>query len=204
MGIKCIFGHKWEENICKNCNIKLEDFLYNEKDLDKRLFLINSLSDDPSKANLIKSNIKENEIFGIELEKFILSKNGLIDRAFIIHCLSQEALVYLIKKTKNYSIIDLAIKKVEDDNIAVDLILPLDNRDLRYSVLLGLIDSDLIKKFLKDKDSTVSQEAMKRYEIVKLSDSELLDYKKNHYNPNFKDSKAQFLERIFEKRNLPI
>jgi hypothetical protein len=188
MGLKCLFkGHIWEKGICKNCNLKVEDYICKNKDLEMRECIISKLPDD-TLVNLVK-NINNNgidnnnnsmTIYGINLLQFIFKRRGIIERAMKINNLPQEALVYIIKNSDTFSIIDMAIKKIKDDEVAVDLALSLDNRDIKYSILIDLVDEKLIEKFINDKDPIVNDMANKMYNIVKMTYSEILDYKRNN------------------------
>ena len=90
-----------------------------------------------------------------KLEAKICAKNDLVGRAMIINALPQEQLIYLAENADNFSVVDMAIPKIKDENVIAEIALKRNNRDIAYKAVIMCDNPENISRFVNHTDGTV-------------------------------------------------
>ncbi len=179
MGIACLFGHKWDGCKCEKCGAtrdKGHDWDYSKcKKCGKEW---DAGRDGPA------------------LEAKLLSQNDLVGRAMIIQALPQAALVYLAENSTNFSVVDMAIPKITDEDTIVRIALERNNRDISYKAVIFADKIENIEKFVDNSDYTVASFAKEKLETAKLSTKEEIE----EYISKHKYSMNGHVENFLKKR----
>ena len=164
MGIACLFGHKWQGCKCEKCGAT------RDKGHDWDFYKCKKCG---------KEWLADRD--GPELERKLLSQNDLVGRAMILQTLPQAALIYLAENSTNFSVVDMAIPKITDEDQTVRIALKRGNRDISYKAVIFADKIENIEKFVNDTNSSVSSFAKEKLEAAKLvTKEEIEDYISRH------------------------
>ena len=134
-----------------------------------------------------------------KLEARICAKNDLVGRSMIINALPQEPLIYLAENADNFSVVDMAIPKIKDENVIAEIALKRNNRDIAYKAVIMCDNPENISKFVNHPDGTVKKFAQEKLEASKLETKEDIEayLEKIGYSTN--QSVANFLKARLSK-----
>ena len=185
MGIACLFGHKWQGCKCEKCGAT------RDKGHDWDFYKCKKCG---------KEWLADRD--GPELERKLLSQNDLVGRAMILQTLPQAALIYLAENSTNFSVVDMAIPKITDEDQIVRIALKRGNRDISYKAVIFADKIENIEKFVNDSNSTVRSFAKEKLEAAKLVTKEEIEeyisrhrYSMNGYVENYLKKRLKDMEQ---------